>query len=43
MSVFVVCKGIQGFTVYPGSAGIFKDDMIIYEDSRTSAKSSEVF
>ena len=35
------CKGIQGYTVYPGSAGIFKYDMIIYEDSRTSPKSSE--
>ena len=35
------CKGIQEYTVYPGGAGIFKYDMIIYEDSRTSPKSSE--
>ena len=26
---------------YPGSAGIFEDDMIIFEDSRRSPKSSE--
>ena len=32
---------IQAWDFYPGSAGIFEDDMIISEDSRRSPKSSE--
>ena len=32
---------IKARDFYPGSAGIFEDDMIISEDSRRSLKSSE--